>query len=326
MRNLCGDSERSETMAEVSIIIASYNTRDFTLQCLKSIYDNVKNLSFEVICIDNNSRDGSPALIREKFPEVILIKNEENLGYAKANNLGISRSVGQYVVLLNSDTVVMPGSLEHVIEFMRFHPDAGAASPKLLNPDGTIQYCIRTLPSITTAIFQSLRWHVLFPGNRITEKYYKTTLNYDDVLSVDSIGTTCYAIRRQVLNDIGFLDERFIMYNVDLDLNKRIKDAGYNVYFLPEARVIHYGGVSVNQNSYRGLIEQHQGMWLMYKKHYAGKRSGIINYFIFLVIKLRLLVYLLRAFCIKDKRVVKGPGASKKQYTVQGSANVEKLF
>ena len=152
------------------------------------------------------------------------------------------------------------------------------------------------------------------------------TLNYDDVLSVDSIGTTCYAIRRQVLNDIGFLDERFMMYNVDLDLNKRIKDAGYNVYFLPEARVIHYGGVSVNQNSYRGLIEQHQGMWLMYKKHYAGKRSRIINYFIFLAINLRLFVYLLRAFCIKDKRVVKGPGASKKQYTVRGSANVEKLF
>ncbi len=313
-------------MKEASIIIASYNTKDFTLQCLKSIYENVKNLSFEVICIDNNSRDGSPDLIREKFPEVVLIENEENLGYAKANNIGISKSVGQYVILLNSDTVVMPGSLEHVVEFMRSHPDAGAASPKLLNPDGTIQYCIRTLPSITTAIFQSLRWHQFFPGNRITEKYYKTSLNYDEVLSVDSIGTTCYAIRRAVLDEVGLLDEEFRMYNVDLDFNKRIKNAGYNIYFLPEARIIHYGGVSVNQNSYRGLIEQHQGMWLMYKKHYAEKRSRIINYFIYLAIKLRLLVYLLRAFCIKDKRVVKGPGASEKQYKVQGNADAGGLY
>jgi len=313
-------------MTEVSIIIASYNTREFTLQCLKSIYDNVKNLSFEVICIDNNSRDGSAGSIREMFPEVVLIEAEKNQGYAKANNFGISRSVGQYVILLNSDTVVMPGSLEDVIEFMRSHPDAGAASPKLLNPDGTIQYCIRTLPSITTAIFQSLRWHELFPGNRITEKYYQTALDYDEILSVDSIGTTCYAIKREVLDNIGLLDERFMMYNVDLDLNKRIKDAGYNVYFLPKAKIIHYGGVSVNQNSYRGLIEQHQGMWLMYKKHYASKRSGFVSCFIFFAINLRLLVYLLRAFCIKDKRVVKGPGASKKQYTLQGNANVENFL
>lgn len=304
-------------MIDVSIIIVTYNTKDFARQCLRSIYSNVKGVSFEVICIDNNSKDGTSAMIEKDFPKVILIKSKDNLGYARANNLGLRRSIGQYLVLLNSDTVIKPSSLEQTIDFMRRHPDAGAASPKLLNPDGSIQYCIRTLPDIKTAFFQSLGWHKLFPGNKITAKYYKADLDYNKVLSVDSIGTTCYVIRRQVLKTVGVLDEDFFLYNADLDYNKRIKNAGYNIYYLPQPQVIHYGGVSVNQNSFRGLIEQHQGMWLMYKKHYATKRSMLVNYLIFVAIFLRLQVKLILAYFSKDKRVIKGPGAPNKVEILQ---------
>ena len=296
-------------MIDVSIIIVSYNTKDFTRQCLNSIYSNVKGVSFEIICIDNDSSDGTPAMLREDFPDVILIESKTNLGYARANNLGISRSIGQYVVLLNSDTVIMPGSLEQTIDFMLRHPDAGAASPKLLNPDGSIQYCIRTLPDIKTAFYQSIGWHKLFPNNKITAAYYKTDLDYNKILSVDSIGTTCYVISRQVLQKVGVLDEYFFLYNADLDYNKRIKDAGYNIYYLPHSQIIHYGGVSVNQNCFRGLIEQHQGMWLMYKKHYAAQRNKLVNCLIFSAIFLRLQVKLFLTLLSKDKRVVKGPGA-----------------
>ena len=248
-------------------------------------------------------------MIKKDFPDVILIESKANLGYARANNLGIGRSIGQYVVLLNSDTVVKPGSLEKTIDFMRRHRDAGAASPKLLNPDGSIQYCIRTLPDIKTAFFQSIGWHKLFPGNKITDRYYKTDLDYDKILSVDSIGTTCYVISRQVLQKVGVLDENFFLYNADLDYNKRIKDAGYNIYYLPQPQIIHYGGVSINQNSFRGLIEQHQGMWLMYKKHYAAQRNKLVNCLIFSAIFLRLQVKIFLTFLSKDKRVIKGPGA-----------------
>jgi GT2 family glycosyltransferase len=281
-----------------------------------SIYNNVKRLSFEIICIDNNSKDGTSAMIKKDFQDVILIESKRNLGYARANNLGIGRSMGQYVVLLNSDTVIDSGSLEQTIDFMQHHPDAGAASPKLLNPDGSIQYCVRTLPDIKTAFFQSIGWHKLFPGNKITAGYYKTDLDYDKILSVDSIGTTCYVIRRQVLKKIGLLDEDFFLYNADLDYNKRIKDAGYNIYYLPQPHIIHYGGVSVNRNSFRGLIEQHRGMWLMYKKHYASKRSMFVNYSVFVAIMLRLQVKLCLAYISKDKRVIKGPGAPEKTDTI----------
>lgn len=299
-------------MVDLSIIIVSYNTKDLTRQCLKSICENVKGISFEVICVDNNSQDSSGDLIKKEFPQIELIESKENLGYAKGNNLGVKKSKARYVVLLNSDTVILPGALEKVFDFMEDNLDAGAASPKLLNPDGSIQYCIRTLPNIKTAIFQTFGWHKLFPKSKITARYYRTDLDYNKILSVDSIGTTCYMVRREVLQKVGLLDENFFMYNVDLDFNKRIKDAGYNIYYVSDAKIIHYGGVSVNQSSYRGLIEQHQGLWLMYKKHYAAKRNPILNFLIHQAIYLRLGVKLLLAFFSKDKRVIKSPGAPRK--------------
>ncbi|MDP2688813.1 MAG: glycosyltransferase family 2 protein [Deltaproteobacteria bacterium] len=299
-------------MIQASIVVVSYNTREFTKQCLRSIYENVKGVSFEVICVDNGSKDGSAEMIKKEFPEAVLYESGENLGYAKGNNLGISKSAGQYVALLNSDTVILPGAFEGVLEFMESHADAGAASPKLLNPDGSIQYCVRTLPDITTALFQSVGLHKLLPRNRITARYYRTDLDYDRVLSVDSIGTTCYVVRRAVFERVGLLDESFFMYNVDLDFNKRIKDAGFNIYYLPEQRIIHYGGVSVNQNNVRGLIEQHRGMWLMYKKHYAAGRAALLNNFIYIAISARLRVKLFLAFLGRDKRVIKGPGAPRR--------------
>ncbi len=299
-------------MIKASIVVVSYNTREFTKQCLRSIYENVRGVSFEVVCVDNASKDGSAEMIKREFPEVVLYESGENLGYAKGNNLGISKSGGQYVVLLNSDTVILPGTFEGVLEFMEKHSDAGAASPKLLNPDGSVQYCVRTLPDITTALFQSIGLHKLLPRNRITARYYRTDLDYDRVLSVDSIGTTCYVVRRTVFERVGLLDESFFMYNVDLDFNKRIKDAGFNIYYLPEPRIIHYGGVSVNQNNVRGLVEQHRGMWLMYKKHYAAGRAALLNNFIYIAILARLQVKLFLAFLCRDKRVIKGPGAPRR--------------
>jgi len=300
-------------MVDLSIIIVSYNTKDLTRKCLGSIYENVKGVSFEVICIDNDSRDGSQEMIKKEYPQVKLIESKKNLGYAKGNNLGIEESKGKYVLLLNSDTIILPNSLKRVFDFMEEHSDAGAASPKLLNPDGSIQYCVRTLPDIKTATLQTLGWHKLFPKNKVTAKYYRTDLDYNKILSVDSIGTTCYMIRREVLQKIGLLDEDFFMYNVDLDFNKRIKDAGYNIYYMPDAKIIHYGGVSVNKSSYKGLIEQHQGMWLLYKKHYAAKRNPILNLLIYKAIYLRLGIKLILAFFSKDKRVVKGPGAPREK-------------
>lgn len=298
-------------MIDLSIIIVSYNTREFTQRCIESIYKNTTGIIFEIICVDNASIDDSADMVKREFPDVVLVESDDNLGYAKANNIGIRKSQGELIGLLNSDTVIQPNSLEKVVEFLRNNPNAGAASPKLLNPDGSVQYCIRTLPDIKTAFFQSLGWHKLFPGNRITDKYYHTNLDYNKVLSVDSVGTSCYVIKRSVVDQVGLLDEDFFMYNVDLDYNKRIKDAGLNIYYVPEAKVIHYGGISVNQNSYRGIFEQHQGMRLMYKKHYKADNNALVNFLIPLAIRFRLLIKLFIVLLTRDKRVINGHRSTK---------------
>lgn len=297
---------------DVSIIVLSYNTRELLRKCIKSIYDTTKRISFEVICIDDNSFDNSADMIEKEFPQVTLIRNKTNLVYSKSNNIGMRISKGRYVVLLNSDVLILKDVFDEMVQFMDTRPEAGVASCKLINPDGSIQYCVRRLPNLTTAFFQSIGWHNLFPNSKITNKYYQKQLDYDTVFKADSIGTTCFMIRRELLNTVGYLDEQFPLFFTDLDYNKRIRDMGYDIYYIPHIKIIHYGGQSINQQTYKQLIEQHKGIYRFYKKHYSHESFFIKNYFVYSAILARLAVKLaLNAFS-RDKRVIKSPGAPKK--------------
>jgi GT2 family glycosyltransferase len=309
------------TKPDISIIITSYNTSDILKSCIKSIYKSIDAITYEIICVDDNSDDGSADMVRNNFPEVQLIKNKENLGYAKSNNIGIRISKGRYIVLLNADTEIERRAFDLMAGFMDRTAGAGACSPKLLNPDGSIQHCIRSFPSIFGVLCQSLGLHRLFPNNLITNRYYMKHLNYNQIIEAESIGTTCYMVKREVVEEIGLLDEAFFMYCVDLDLNKRIGLAGYKIFYLPEAKAVHFGGLSVNQNSPRHLIEAHRGFRILFDRYYAPRHSHLYNALIRLAISIRLKLFLMWLKVSRDKRVVKGPGAAR--HNIAGYASIK---
>jgi GT2 family glycosyltransferase len=294
---------------DISIVITSYNTRDMLKSCIESIYRSIDAITYEIVCVDDSSDDGSADMVKESFPCVHLVKNRENLGYTKSNNIGIKLARGRCIVLLNADTEIQSRTFDRMVTFMDRTPEAGACGPKLLNPDGSIQYCIRSFPGVFTVLCQSVGLHELLPNNPITNQYYMKHLDYDQIIEVESIGTTCYMVRREVLEAVGLLDETFFMYCADLDFNKRIGLAGYKIFYLPQAKVIHYGGQSVNQNVRWHLSDAHRGYRVLFDRYYAPKHGPLYNALIRMAIKMRLGLFLVRLMLSRDKRVVKGPGA-----------------
>jgi GT2 family glycosyltransferase len=229
-------------MTKLSIIIANFNTRELTLKCLESIEKEGEGLNYEVIVIDNGSSDGSwEALnkLREKNKRLVLIRNEENLGYVKANNQGIKKSQGKYIFLLNSDTYLKPNSLEKLIEFARSHEDAGVIGPKLLNHDGSVQASCFRFPTVKNAILQY--W---FGKKGLYDKYVPDGNNPSEV---DSLVGAAFLITPKALEKEERLDERYWAYFEDIDYCRRVHRIGLKVYYFPEAEVVHYHGVSFSK-------------------------------------------------------------------------------
>jgi len=256
-------------MLDLSVIILNYNVMDFLRQCLKSIYDNTHQITFEVLVVDNNSKDDSVKMVKEEFPEVKVIENSYNAGFAKANNQGLEISRGRYAILLNNDTLILPGALDKLVQFMDEHPETGAVGSKVLNADGTIQLSCRSFPSHINAIFNSSSpLTKLFPKNRFSSKYLMKDWDHNKGREVDWISGACLLVRREVVEDVGGLDEDYFMFCEDTDWCYRIKKRGWKIYYVPEASIIHYGGQASKLHSNRVIIEHHKSMWLFYNKHY----------------------------------------------------------
>ena len=249
-------------MLDITIIIPNYNTRDLLLQCIASIYEHTSEISFEIICIDDNSMDGSADNVATRFPEVILIRNKTTQLYAKNNNLGLKMSRGRYACLLNSDTKLISNAFKSLVQFMDSHPDAAACGPKLLNPDMTIQSCIRRFAGLGTMILQGLNFHRWFPRGKVAREYYTADFDYENEHIVDSIGTTAYVIRRATWEQVGMLDERIPHFTTDLAYNLMLKRKGYKVYYTPCGEIIHYGSQSINQIPRKKIIELHRSLAL----------------------------------------------------------------
>lgn len=296
-------------LLDLTIIVPNYNTRDLLQQCFQSIYENTHGIEFEVICIDDNSTDGSAGMVEKLFPQVILVRNSTGQFYAKNNNRGLRESKARYACLLNSDTKILGNAFQQLVEFMDTHPDAAACGPTLLNPDKTIQSCIRQFAGVSTMILQGLSMHKLFPNGRVARKYYSSDFDYSTEQVVDSIGTTAYVIRRSTWEQAGMLDERFPHFQVDLAYNLMLKRAGFKVYYTPCAQVLHYGSQSVNQLPRKRIIELH---------HALADFSDLYDYFgtnwlakkaVRAALRVRCWIKLLEFHLGSDKRVIKGPGA-----------------
>ena len=243
-------------MPEVSIIIVSYNTKNLTLSCISSVVKEGSKLSKEIIIVDNGSRDGSLesiAAIDTKKSEIPirLIKNDENLGFSKANNQGIKIAKGKYILLLNSDTQVEKRAIIELIEFAEKNPEAGVVGPKLLNPDRTVQPSVFNLPTVSRAIQQY--W---LAKKRILDKYFPAG---SEPVEVESLVMAGFLITPKAFEKVGLLGERYFMFYEDLDFCRRVRYAKLKVYYLPTAEVSHYHGASGKklaneENQWRRLI------------------------------------------------------------------------
>lgn len=227
----------------VTVVIVSYNVAALLDACLDSIKKGT-GLSYEIIVVDNNSKDSSVEMVKKKHPDVVLINNETNAGFAKANNQAFRGAKGRYIFMLNPDTIVLENAIDKLVQFMDTHPAAGACGPKNLNPDGSLQYNCCHFPDI----WIRLAWHFhlrrLFPRNRLFGRERMTYWDYGDTRQVDWIAGCSLMIRSEALEQVGLLDENYFMYTEETDLCFQMKKAGWSTLYYPDSAIIHYGGQS----------------------------------------------------------------------------------
>jgi len=264
----------------LSIIIVNWNVRDLLKKCLESIYRETKDISFEVFVIDNASSDGSAEIVRENFPEVKLIVNAKNEGFAKANNQGIKESGGEYILLLNPDTEIFSNVFLKMIEVFKEDKKLGILGPKLLNPDKSLQSSIRRFPTLFSQTLILLKIHHLLPDLKTFKKYFARDFDYSREQSVDQVMGACFMVKRRMLEQIGFLDKKFYIWFEEVDYCKRAKKAGWNIAYTPNAEVIHYGGRSFQQK----LSLEKQKMFNKSLRYYFRKHHGFLSWLWLLLI------------------------------------------
>ena len=272
---------------KLSIIIVNYNVRHFLRQCLISVFDAIQNIEAEVFVVDNNSQDGSVEMVKEQFPNVKLIVNQENTGFSKANNLAIRESKGEYVLLLNPDTLVQKDTFEKSIGFMDGKPEAGSLGVKMINGKGVfLPESKRSLPVPAVAFYKIFGLSKIFPNSKRFGSYHLSYLDNDQIHEVEVLSGAYMFIRKKVLDEIGYLDEDFFMYGEDVDLSYRIIKAGFKNYYYPETRIIHYKGESTKKGSINYVLVFYSAMQIFVKKHFTGAHikwfSFIINFAIWL--------------------------------------------
>jgi GT2 family glycosyltransferase len=270
---------------DLSIIIVNWNTRLFLEDCLQSILGAAMQATYEVWVVDNASEDGSVDMLKETFPWVHTIANQTNLGFAQANNQAIQQSHGDYVLLLNPDTIVKPHSLDLLWQFLVQHPGTGGAGPRLLNPDGSLQLSVYTEPSLLREFW----W--LFHLDRIWlyAKYPVESWKLDQSYPVDIVMGACLLLRRKVFDTVGLLDEEYFIYSEEVDLCYRIKKAGWDLYWVPEAQVIHFGGQSTSQASEEMFLRLYQGKVIFFRKHTTKLKVGFYKLVLLSAAVIRLL-------------------------------------
>lgn len=273
---------------KLSVVIVNYNVKFFLEQCLHSVEVAIKGLESEVFVVDNNSVDGSVEMVAEKFPNVKIIANNENTGFSKANNQAILQSSGEYVLLLNPDTVVEHDTFSKSVAFMDSHPDAGGLGIKMVDGKGRfLPESKRGLPTPVVAFYKIFGLSALFPKSKIFGQYHLGYLDKEQTHIVDVLAGAYMMLRRETLDKTGLLDEDFFMYGEDIDLSYRITKAGYKNYYYPGARIIHYKGESTKKSSVNYVFVFYNAMVIFARKHFSQKNARLFSVLIHLAIYLR---------------------------------------
>lgn len=288
---------------DLSICIVTLNTRALLRDCLRSIYENTNAVSFEIVVVDNNSRDGTVEMLRAEFPEICLMVNDHNAGFTRPSNQALRASQGKYALLLNNDTLILPQALDRLVEFMEAQPAVGICGPKVLNRDGSLQkQCRRSFATPWDLFCYFSGLSTLFPKSRLFGRYLMTYADEDTTQEADAISGSCMLIRREVMDQIGLLDERFFAYQEDADYCFRAKQAGWKIYYFGGAQIVHYGGMGGSRTSpYRSIIEWHKSYFQYYRKNLAVRYFFLFNWFYYGVMVLKLASALLINLLREDK-------------------------
>ncbi|MGB7769555.1 MAG: glycosyltransferase family 2 protein [Verrucomicrobiia bacterium] len=270
--------EKDSSEVLVSIIIVSWNARDYLKQCLESLTPAVCRYPMEIIVVDNASSDGSPELVKSNFPRVELIRNPANLGFAKGNNLGIENSKGRYLCLINSDVKVLPDCINRLVDYCEQHPEVGMVGPRIVGGDGKLQRSCRGFPSLWNMFCRAFALDTIFPRCKLFTGYSLSYWPQDSTRTVDILSGCFWLIRRETLSRVGLLDEAFFMYGEDMDWSKRFWLAGSSLAFVPSAEAVHYGGASSSNFPVRFYIEKQRADLQYWRKHHS--RIATAGYFL----------------------------------------------
>ncbi|NRT74188.1 glycosyltransferase [Clostridium beijerinckii] len=284
---------------KLSIIIVNYNTYNLTKQTIDSIIGEHHNFNYEIILVDNASSDGSINKLQDEFRNIVItqklriIMNKDNLGFAKANNIGIKFASGKYILLLNSDTVLKENCLEKCIGKIEKDRNIGALGCKVILANGELDHaCKRGFPSPKASLYYFLK---LYKRNELKYGQYNALhLGEDDIGEVDCLTGAFMLMPKLIFDKVGGLDEDFFMYGEDIDLCYKIKEFGYKILYYPEAQIIHYKGGSSKKKRSKVIYDFHQAMWIFYKKHYYKKYNFTVTFLVFTGIWLKYLVQIIK--------------------------------
>lgn len=278
---------------KLTVVIVSYNVRDYIAQCLLSLTRALQGLEAEVYVVDNHSHDDTVAYLREQFPEVTVIASNHNLGFARANNIAIRQTQGNYVLLLNPDTIVAETTISEAVAFMDDHPEAGGLGVRMLRDDGfDAKESRRGLPTPSVAFYKMSGLCSRFPKSRRFGHYYMGYLPWDEPAQIEVISGAFCLLRREALDKIGLLDEDFFMYGEDIDLSYRLLKGGWENWYLPYP-IVHYKGKSTQKSDYRYVHIFYKAMLIFFRKHYS-------HLSIFYAVPVKMAIYFRAAIALTD--------------------------
>ncbi|NLA23823.1 MAG: glycosyltransferase, partial [Bacteroidales bacterium] len=285
---------------KLSIVIVNYNVKHFLEQCLNSVFNALKEIEAEVFVVDNNSVDGSCAMIEEKFKDVKLIANKTNYGFSVANNQAIKQAKGDYILLLNPDTVVQEDTFTKVVAFMDSHDDAGGLGVKMIDGKGKfLPESKRALPTPAVAFYKIFGLAKLFPKSKRFGQYHLTYLDKNKTNKVEVLSGAFMLLRKSLIDKIGALDEEYFMYGEDIDLSYRITQAGYENYYYPETTIIHYKGESTKKGSINYVLVFYRAMIIFARKHFSEKNAKLFSFLINSAVYFRASLAIIHRFLIR---------------------------
>jgi len=287
---------------DVSIIIVAWNVKQLLHDCLKSVYDQTRDIEFEVIYVDNASEDGSVEIVERDFSEVIIIENDENQGFIKANNQAIKIAEGRYVLLLNSDTIILDNAISKTVEFADAHPEAAVVGCRVLNPDMTLQRTCVMYHSPLNLFLSATYLYKLFPRNKFFGREAMTWWDFDDVREVETVSGCFSLVRTKAIEQVGLMDPIYFVYGDDPDWCYRFKKEGWKIMFTSEPNIIHYGGQTTKHMAREFSLQCCGSILIFIKKHKGTFAFYLARIFLAIFFLLRVPYWLATGLIKSDER------------------------